>query len=270
MAYSIDAPYANMEWEAWDNLIIDGSIRYDYGRATGNYQNNYQAEVDVDGDGHISPIEESVTLLNTTTPNVVNYNFDYVSYSLGGNYKLDNKKALYARYSKGGRANADRLLYSPFITAEGGTIDGLSADEINQGEVGFKYRSSKYSVITTAFYTEISEQNEEFGKIINKTFNTYGLELEANANFNNFNILAGATFTKAEIKKSLNAEEEGNVPRRVPDLMYNVNPTYIFILPTKEGVLLYDRSTPEKYNALIPSREFCHLVEKQLLFCLQI
>jgi len=43
-----------------------------------------------------------------------------------------------------------------------------------------------------------------------------------------------------------------------------------FILPTKEGVLLYDRSTPEKYNALIPSREFCHLVEKQLLFCLQI
>lgn len=228
MAYSIDAPYANIDFELNEKLTVDASLRYDFGRATGTYLNNYQAEVDVDGDGNISPVEESVTLLDQATPNIVNYDFNYVSYSVGANYKLDNKKAVYARYSKGGRANADRLLYSPFITAEGNTIDGLSADEINQGELGFKYRSPKYSLIATAFYTEISEQNEEFGKIINKTFNTYGLEVEANASFNNFNVLAGATFTKAEIKKSLNAAEEGNVPRRVPDLMYNINPTYTF------------------------------------------
>jgi len=229
MAYSIDAPYANMEFIVLDDLVVDASLRYDYGTAVGTYQNNIQAPVDVDGDGNISPVEESVTLLDNAKPNPVNYKFNYLSYSVGANYKLDNKKALYARYSKGGRANADRLLYTPFITAEGNTIEGLSADEINQGEVGFKYRSDKYSVITTAYYTSISEQNEEFGKAINKTFSTYGLELEANANFNDFNILAGATYTKAEIKKSINASEEGNVPRRVPALMYNINPTYTFI-----------------------------------------
>jgi len=228
MAYSIDAPYANVQVDVNEDLVIDASVRYDFGRAIGSYQNNFQAPVDVDGDGNISPVEQSVTLLDNANPQPINYNFDYVSYSIGANYKLDDQKAVYGRYSKGGRANADRLLYSPFITAEGKTIEGLDADEINQAEVGFKYRSKKYSVIATAFYTEISEQNEEFGKVIQKDFNTYGLELEANANFKNFNILAGATFTKAEIKKSINPDEEGNVPRRVPTLMYNINPTYAF------------------------------------------
>jgi len=228
MAYTIDAPYANLEMDVTTNLIVDASVRYDFGRATGTYQKNFQSVVDVNEDGIVSPVEESVTLLNNTNPNPVNYTFDYVSYSLGANYQLNENRAVYARYSKGGRANADRLLYTPFITPEGKTIEGLSADEINQGEVGFKYRSQRYSVIATAYYTEISEQNEEFGKTINKTFNTYGVELEANANFKNFNLLAGATFTKAKIKKSINPDEEGNIPRRIPDLMYNINPTYSF------------------------------------------
>ncbi len=228
MAYTIDAPYFNAEIDVTDELVLDAGIRYDFGTAVGTYLNNYQAAVDVNGDGNIAPTEQSVSLLDNANPNLVNYNFSYFSYSVGANYKLDQTKALYARYSKGGRANADRLLYSPFITAEGNTIEGLSADQINQGEVGYKYRSNKYSLIATGFYTEISEQNEEFGKAINKTFNTYGLETEVNANFKSFNILAGATFTKAKIKKSLNADEEGNVPRRVPDLMYNINPSYTF------------------------------------------
>jgi outer membrane receptor protein involved in Fe transport len=228
MAYTIDAPYANVEVDVNENFNIDASVRYDFGRAIGSYQNNFQAAVDVNGDGVISPTEESVTLLDNGKPMPVNYDFDYVSYSVGANYKLDEAKAVYARYSKGGRANADRLLYSPFITAEGGTIEGLSADEINQGEVGFKYRKNNLGVIATAFYTEISEQNEEFGKAINKTFNTWGMELEASASVSDFTILAGATFTQAEIKKSLNADEVGNVPRRVPDLLYNVNPIYTF------------------------------------------
>ncbi len=228
MAYTIDAPYANLEIDITDKLNFDASFRYDFGRATGTYQNNFQTEYDVNADGIISPIEESVTMIDNVKPNVVNYDFNYVSYSLGANYKLDENKAVYARYSKGGRANADRLLYTPFITPDGETIEGLSADEINQGEVGFKLKSNSYSLIATAFYTEISEQNEEFGKIINKTFNTYGMELEANASFKNFNVLAGATFTKAEIKKSLNPDEVGNTPRRVPDLLYSISPSYAF------------------------------------------
>ncbi|MDA3904630.1 MAG: TonB-dependent receptor [Bacteroidales bacterium] len=226
MSYAIDAPYANVEVEITSGFSVDASLRYDMGNATGYYLGNYQAAVDVDEDGTISPIEESVTLLDNENPKPVNYDFGYVSYSIGANYLLDEFKAVYARYSKGGRANADRLLYSPFINADGNTVDGLSADQINQAEFGFKYKSPKISFTATAFYDKISEQNEEFGKILSKDYNTYGVEADAVASVSDFYIAAGATFTKAEITKSLNSDEEGNVPRRVPALMYNINPSY--------------------------------------------
>ncbi|MCF8347481.1 MAG: TonB-dependent receptor [Bacteroidales bacterium] len=229
MAYTIDAPYANVEVELTSQFSMDASLRYDMGNANGYYLSNYQAAVDVDEDGIISPTEESVTLLNNAKPNTVNYNFGYVSYSIGANYLLDETKAVYARYSQGGRANADRLLYSPFIDADGKTISGLSADQINQAELGFKFKSPRLGFTATGFYDVISEQNEEFGKVLNKDYNTYGVEVDAVATFSNFYIAAGATYTKAKITKSMTVAEEGNVPRRVPALMYDINPSYSFL-----------------------------------------
>ncbi|MDP2721643.1 MAG: TonB-dependent receptor [Bacteroidales bacterium] len=228
MAYTIDAPYANVEVELTSQFSMDASLRYDMGNANGYYLSNYQAPVDVDENGTISPTEESVTLLDNAKPNIVNYDFGYVSYSVGANYLLDETKAVYARYSQGGRANADRLLYSTFINADGNTVSGLSADQINQSELGFKFKSPKVGFTATAFFDKISEQNEEFGRILNKDYNTYGVEVDAVATVSKFYVAAGATYTKAEISKSLNTDEEGNVPRRVPALMYNINPSYNF------------------------------------------
>ncbi|MBN2595908.1 MAG: TonB-dependent receptor [Marinifilaceae bacterium] len=228
MTYDIDAVYANVGIEVTDQLNIEGSVRYDMGDVTGHYLSNYQAPVDVDNNGSITPVEESVTVLDNANPMPVDYDYNYVSYSLGANYKINDDQAVYTRYSKGGRANADRLLYSPFITPEGGTVDGLDADEIKQFELGYKYKSPSLAVIVTGFYTDISEQNEEFGKIINKEFTTYGAEFEGIYQKSNFNVAFGATYTHAEIDKSLNADEKGNTPRRVPDLLYNITPSYDF------------------------------------------
>ncbi len=225
MSYNIDAPYFNMEYELSDNINVDGSVRYDFGNASGYYLENNTSAVDVNGDGEISLVEEEVPVLNKNNPNNVDYNFGYLSYSFGVNYKLNDDKAVYARYSAGGRANADRLLYTPFIE-DGKTIDGLDADRISQYELGYKYKSPKVGVIATGFYTRINEQNLEFEKIINKEFQTMGVELEVVAQLGKLNITSGATFTKAEILKSLTASEEGNTPRRVPDLLYNINPSY--------------------------------------------
>jgi len=226
--YAIDAPYANVGVDITPELNLDASVRYDWGNAQGYYLLNKQAEVDVDNDGVIEPTEESVTVLDNSNPKPVNYDYGYLSYSVGANYKISEDMAIYSRYSKGGRANADRLLYTSFINDDGSTIDGLSADEITQAELGYKFKSPQYSVIVTGFYTNISEQNEEFGKAINKEFNTYGAELEGIVNISDFNVFAGATFTKAEITKSLTKEEVGNTPRRVPALMYSFSPSYSF------------------------------------------
>lgn len=228
MTYDIDAVYANVGVEVTDQLNFEGSIRYDMGDVTGYYLSNYQAQIDVDNNGNITPVEESVTVLDNANSKPVDYDYDYISYSLGANYKINDDQAVYTRYSKGGRANADRLLYTPFITPEGGTVDGLDADEIKQFELGYKYKSPSLAVIMTGFYTDISEQNEEFGKIINKEFTTYGVEFEGIYRKSNFNLAVGATYTHAEIDKSINPDEEGNTPRRVPDLLYNVTPSYDF------------------------------------------
>lgn len=226
VGYTIDAPYANVEFEASKKLNVDASIRYDFGNANGYYLNKHTAPIDVNKDGTISSVEESVPTLDNMNPEVVDYDFDYVSYSVGANYKIDNDKAIYARYSKGGRANADRLLYTPFLTSEGNTIEGLSADKISQAELGYKYKSPKVGLIATGFYTKINEQNEEFGRAINKEFRSMGVELELVAQLGKLNITSGATYTNAEIIKSINPAEEGNTPRRVPDLLYNINPSY--------------------------------------------
>lgn len=226
MRYSVDAPYANMGVDITSDLNVDASFRYDFGNAYGYYLSNMQTPVDVNNDGIMSAIDSTTTVLDNANPNPVNYDYSYVSYSVGANYKLDANKAVFARYSKGARANADRLLYSPYITAEGKTIDGLDADEISQAEIGFKYKSSNYAFNLTGFYAKLSEQNSEFEKVFNIDYTSFGLELDGSVKFGNFEATAGATYTKAEISKSNNPEQEGNTPRRVPDLMFNINPSY--------------------------------------------
>ncbi len=225
MSYNIDAPYFNMEYELSDKINVDGSVRYDFGNANGYYLYSNTSSVDVNKDGNISSVEQEVPVLDSANPNNVDYNFGYLSYSFGMNYKINDDKAVYARYSKGGRANADRLLYTEFIQ-DGKTIDGLDADRITQAELGYKYKSPKVGVIATAFYTRINEQNIEFDKTINKEFETMGAELEVVAQLGKLNITSGATFTKAKILESLTDSEEGNTPRRVPSLLYNINPSY--------------------------------------------
>jgi outer membrane receptor protein involved in Fe transport len=229
MAYTINAPYANVEVELSKSLTVDAGVRFDMGMANGYYLNNYTTQVDVNQDNVIQPVEENVTLLDNGNPNTVSYDYNYVSYTIGANYAFNQSMALYGRYSQGGRANADRLLYSSFIGADGKAIEGLDADQINTAALGFKYKSPVFSFTATAFYDMISEQNEEFGRILNKDYESYGLELDAIANFSDFYITAGGTFLQSEITSSLNDDEVGNTPRRVPDLLYNINPSYRFL-----------------------------------------
>jgi outer membrane receptor protein involved in Fe transport len=226
MRYSVDAPYANVGVEITSDLNIDASMRYDFGNAYGYYLSNMQTPVDVNNDGVMSAIDSTTTVLNNANPNPVDYDYSYLSYSVGANYKLGENKAIFARYSKGARANADRLLYSPYITAEGQTIPGLDADEISQAEIGFKFKHTNYAFNVTGFWAKLSEQNSEFEKVFNIDYTSFGAEVDGSVKFGNFETTAGATYTKAEISKSNNPEQVGNTPRRVPDLMFNINPSY--------------------------------------------
>lgn len=228
MKYNISAPYANIGFTLNDNINIDASMRYDFGKVDGYYLNNMSTSVDVNQDGTISPVEANSNIVDNLHPHSVSYDYGYLSYSLGANFKIGNDKAVYARYSRGGRANADRLLYSQFITAEGKTMSGLEADMVSQIEVGFKYNSPTIGLIVTPFYSTVQEQNADIteNKIYLIGFESYGAELEASAHYGGFTATAGAIYTKAKIKESLDAATVGNTPRRVPDVMYNLNSSY--------------------------------------------
>ena len=77
----------------------------------------------------------------------VNYSVDHNSYSLGANYSLDKASAIFVRASDGVAYSADRLLY-------GNALDGsvpIAINQIQQQEVGYKWRGRGLSVFATLF-----------------------------------------------------------------------------------------------------------------------
>jgi outer membrane receptor protein involved in Fe transport len=186
---------------------------------------------DVNGDGTISYVESNVATIDNANAKPVNYDYNYVSYSLGANYLLNKEMAVFARYSSGGRANADRLLFGPFILADGKAASGLSSDMVNQAELGYKLRKNNYNLNATAFLANVEEQNYEATtqKSVNREYQSIGLELDGGAVINAFEIRGGLTYTKAEIKKdALNKAIEGNTPRRQAPIIFSLVPSYHF------------------------------------------
>jgi outer membrane receptor protein involved in Fe transport len=67
----------------------------------------------------------------------VDYGYDYVSYSVGVNYRIAEPVSVFGRYSRGGRAAAERQLFSPtqFNSTTGQLVDSSTAyGEVEQAE----------------------------------------------------------------------------------------------------------------------------------------
>jgi outer membrane receptor protein involved in Fe transport len=138
--------------------------------------------IDVNNDGKISANEISVSSINHSTAQAVNYKYDYLSYSAGANYKLNSSSAVFARYSTGASAKADRILFSSAILANGNTRTSTSAiDKIDQAELGYKYKFNKGGIFVTGFYANVNEQGgfeATTQKVIQNDYQSFGLELE--------------------------------------------------------------------------------------------
>ena len=234
--YDITAPYVAGSLKANEKLTVDASIRFDSGKARGSYAGATQSlNFDVDNNGTIEGPEASVSVVDNANRKPINYDYDYVSYSFGANYLLTDSQSLFGRYSRGGRANADRLLFGGNILNDGSAVPGLSADMVNQAEFGYKRKGTNASIFATAFLANVSEQNWDFGgsgggiRQIQRKYNSYGLELEGNYKINSFSVNGSVTYTKAEIADDvITPAVNGNKPRRQADFIYNVVPTYKF------------------------------------------
>lgn len=246
--YDTNAPFASLGFQSGP-LSLDGSVRYDFGSAEGEIAGSDLGggrvgviAFDINRDGVIQPgtldatgaprpsPEQQVSVI-PSPPAPVDYDYDYFSYSLGANYRLRDDLAVFGRYSRGGRANADRLLFGPAIrTSDGSLVDRSAAvDFVNQAEGGLKYRNGGARLFATGFYAKTEEQNFEATTqtFFNRKYRAYGLELEGAYAVGPFSITAGGTYTDAEITSDvLNPDVVGNRPRRQAKFIYQLTPRY--------------------------------------------
>ena len=236
--YDTNAPFASLNFET-GNVTLDGSIRWDLGNASGQVFGSDlgggrvgTTPRDINGDGTISAAEQLTSVVPLTSPAPVDYNYDYISYSLGANYKVSDDLALFARYSKGGRANADRILFNNdnvSITTGALQSSEVAVDFVTQLEGGIKYRSNGLSLFGTLFYARTQEQNFEATtqRTFDRAYKAIGLELEGSYRVGGFSLTAGATYTDAEISRdSRNAAVVGKTPRRQAKFVYQFTPQY--------------------------------------------
>jgi len=227
--YDISAPYIALSSQLGD-ITLDLSVRHDSGNAVGTFSGAVQSSVDMNRDGVISKPEESVSSIDTANASNVNYDWSYTSYSFGANYQVNDNLATFARLSRGGRANADRLAFGK-INADGSVASADAVDFVDQFELGVKFRQDSLSVFATAFAAETEEQNFEATSqtFFDRVYEAYGLELESSYFIGDFDFRGSLTWTDAEITKdALNAAVVGNTPRRQADLVYSLMGRYNF------------------------------------------
>ena len=227
LRYTTTAPFFSLGYETGP-LNLDASIRFDFGKVGGSVLSDGPVvTLDVNGDGVIQVPETRTTVLSEANRQRIDYKYDYVSYSLGANYRVTPDMALFGRYSRGARANADRLIFGPAISASGGINDkNAVADFVTQAEVGVKYRRGPASLYVTAFHSNTEETNFDFalGFFSNK-YRSYGLEAEGSLRFGMFHLDATGTWTDAKIKSaSASAALVGNRPRRQAEFVFQLSP----------------------------------------------
>ena len=231
----LNAYYFNDVIKASDRLNIDLGVRYETVRQTGTkqgWQNGVSAVGNLGGldkdfttiydigsrvyNGQIFNYDQSYSLNAANIGAVTNadangdgegFQFDYISWSAGLNYKLAEKTATYLRVSRGNKAPELDYYANNFVNVP---LDKKAPIEtVTQAEIGFKTSSKKASLSATAFYSKLDNallqlfiSNGAASFFTDPTFNasrTFGLELETVIRpTENFNIRAHATLQDAK------------------------------------------------------------------------
>jgi len=224
LSYATSAPYAGVAIDLDDNLNIDASVRYDRIDVSGIGHGGIQSTIDVNNDGVISVPEQSVSVIDNANIGVVDYNYDYVSYSVGANYKLSDDKAIFARQSQGASGKADRIIGPGNNFLDGSQLG--AKDVLAQTELGYKWKLKQGGLFVTGFYAKTTEEGgfeATTQQVIENDYTALGLELEGSFTFNDLSLRGAVTYTDAEISSG---DNDGNTPRRQPAVMFSLMPSY--------------------------------------------
>ncbi|CAH0495528.1 TonB-dependent receptor domain-containing protein [Novosphingobium sp. CECT 9465] len=242
LTYRVTAPYGSINYQI-GKLAIGGSVRFDRGTTKGTVISASLGDgrvgvgsVDVNGDGVISAAESRSAILPLDRPGTVDYGYDYLSYSTGVNYRMADALSVFARYSRGARANANRIVRVPNIDFGSGQLadPALAFGVVKQAEGGVKFRQDGLSVFVTGFWASTVERTVQVAANatgesvilnIDRTYSAKGVELESEVRRGPFSMMVGATWTRAAIDKDVsNPALNGNRPRHIPTLSFQARP----------------------------------------------
>lgn len=236
MRYTTNAPFAQLGFEV-GRLNIDGSVRYDFGSAKGSIAGDLPGATttraqDMNGDGVISAAEQTVAFIPNNRAGI-DYDYSYLSYSAGLNYRLSDTLAAFARYSRGGRVNADRLLFGPTINLQtGGLVPGAKPyDFVKQAEGGLKFSSGPIGLYATVFNARTQETNYLLSQqqFTSRQYEATGVELEGRFRAGPLSLSAAGTYTDAKITRdATDATLNGNRPQRQAAFVYQATPQLDF------------------------------------------
>jgi outer membrane receptor protein involved in Fe transport len=232
LEYTTKAPFAALGLE-FGGLSLDGSVRWDFSKAKGRtFGDGPVTTRDINRNGTINRAETLVSVLPTTGAALVDYDTDYVSYSVGANYLVTDSFSIFGRYSRGGRANADRILFNANnVDPATGALrsSDVAVDFVKQAEIGAKYRSGGLSFYATVFDARTEEENFEATTqtVFSRAYKARGVELEGAYRMGPFSLSGGATYTDAEISRdNISPANVGNTPRRQADWIYQATAAY--------------------------------------------
>lgn len=253
------APYISANIEL-DNLTFEASYRRSENNITGQFSENSTASpIDANGDGTIASNEQAVRTPDLTPGIIdlatlsrpsgddggsqglydVDYDADYDAFSIGANYQVSDRVAIFANYSEGASVTApDRatgLLRAPSgaTSTTGNVLSGANDQFLNfvdAYEIGAKFKLGMGDFSIVYFDAQVAEGGQleaSTQRVIQNSFDTNGIEIEGNFFFDQgFGIRGNATFTDSEIAGPTGNTNIGNTPRRQAPYIYNVNPYY--------------------------------------------
>ena len=202
LRYDSDAPYVALHWQR-QALDLDASVRQDIARASGSYAGARIVPMDVNGDGVLQAPETQVPVVDASTRLPVDYTVRYLSYSLGANLLATRDAAVFVRASRGGRANAERVLFGGGIRSDGSIAKPVAVDIVTQQEIGIKGRGLGAMLSATLFHasTRVTDQDitSQTQRYVSRVYRAHGLELEGTWEYRWFGLRAGLTFTDSRI-----------------------------------------------------------------------
>lgn len=228
--FDIDAsaPYIALSGDIGGRFTWDASYRQNDYDVTGRYaESTVLMPLDVNGDGMIGQNEQEVPTIGA--PSFADYDQDFDSWSVGGNFAVSDDLALFFNLSEGGSlASPDRVTGN--LDANGSMLNREGYSEVQQAEIGVKWQFDSGSLYVTYFDAETDEElafevtTQEF---LGNSYDSSGFEIEGDYDFGNgFAIRGSLTLTDAELTKTASGENVGNTPRRQADYFFNISPSF--------------------------------------------